>query len=95
MTVYLASVLDTFRKTGRKYFFAVFMDKFFIYKSLRKRRKRSMKFLKFKRLAAAALAATMVFSLAACGTPGEPEKSEEEGSAKTEAPAEGSEEQAA
>ena len=54
-----------------------------------------MKFLKFKRLAAAALAATMVFSLAACGTPGEPEKSEEEGSAKTEAPAEGSEEQAA
>ena len=54
-----------------------------------------MKFLKFKRLAAAALAATMVFSLAACGTPGEPEKSEEEGSAKTEAPAKGSEEQAA
>ena len=47
-----------------------------------------MKFLKFKRLAAAALAVTMVFSLAACGTPGEPEKKDEE-AAKTEAPAEG------
>lgn len=46
-----------------------------------------MKFLKFKRLAAAALAATMVFSLAACGTPGEPANSGDDDAAKTEASA--------
>ncbi len=46
-----------------------------------------MKFLKFKRLAAAALAATMVFSLAACGTRGEPANSGDDDAAKTEASA--------